>query len=128
MHLPKYGTRWRRLHPEVVEMVWQMFGKAGVDLFASDASTHCQLWFSQAERSSLLGQDKLAHPWPDLVPIPLLLPTLHRIDRCNHLVLLIAPYWPVKLALSRHCITVSDAFRKSDALFVCYGGHRKCVI
>ncbi|KAE8299768.1 hypothetical protein D5F01_LYC02185 [Larimichthys crocea] len=62
-----------RLDPEVVQMVWERFGRADVDLFASVVLTHCPLWFFLSEPTSLLGQDALAHSWPDrlLVPWPL---------------------------------------------------------
>ncbi len=49
-----------RLNPEVVQMIWHRFGRANVDLFASEESTHCLLWFSWTEKSSTLGQDALA--------------------------------------------------------------------
>ncbi|KAL0159183.1 hypothetical protein M9458_042908, partial [Cirrhinus mrigala] len=45
------SEEWR-LNPEVVEMIWQRFGRAGLDLFASEASTQCPLWFSLAEEST----------------------------------------------------------------------------
>lgn len=40
---------------------------AEVDLFASEALTHCPLWFSWTKKSNLLGQNVLAHTWPDLL-------------------------------------------------------------
>ena len=69
-----------RLHPEVVDSMWGIFGRAEVDLFASEESTHCPLWFSWTEATSPLGQDALAHVWPDrplyaFPPLPLILPT-----------------------------------------------------
>ncbi|XP_062372037.1 uncharacterized protein LOC134059609 [Sardina pilchardus] len=88
-----------RLHPEVVLNIWGMFGRARVDLFASEESTHCPLWFSWTEESSLLGQDALAHDWPEVLlyafpPIPLILPTLQRVLQQGHRLLLVAPFWP----------------------------------
>ncbi|XP_077367945.1 uncharacterized protein LOC144013224 [Festucalex cinctus] len=53
------------LHPEVVRMIWSSFGTAEVDLFASEDSTHCPLWFSLSETTSPLGLDALAQPWPE---------------------------------------------------------------
>ncbi len=41
-----------RLHPEVVELIWKEFGQAQVDLFVSQETSHCPLWFS------------LTHPTP----------------------------------------------------------------
>ena len=66
-----------RLHPEVVQAIWQQYGRAEVDLFASRDSTHCLLWFSLEETMSPLGQDALAHEWPQQLlyafpPLPLI--------------------------------------------------------
>ncbi|XP_059894386.1 uncharacterized protein LOC132447566, partial [Gadus macrocephalus] len=88
-----------RLHPEVVGMIWDRYGRAVADLFASEETTHCPLWFSLTERTSPLGQDALAHAWPDSLlyafpPIPLLLATLDRVQRGCHSLLLVAPHWP----------------------------------
>ncbi|KAA0706456.1 hypothetical protein E1301_Tti022950 [Triplophysa tibetana] len=63
-HKPLSGE-WS-LNPEVVELIWQCFGSAEVDLFASAMSAQCPLWFSLAERSSPVWQDALAQDWPDL--------------------------------------------------------------
>lgn len=88
-----------RLNPVVVQMIWERNGVAQVDLFASRSTTHCLQWFSLSEPDSPLGQDALAHPWPDCLlyafpPLPLLMTTLHRIAQSNHRVLLVAPFWP----------------------------------
>ena len=95
-----------RLNPSVVLEVWERFGRAEVDLFASEASTHCPQWFSLSEPSSPLGQDALAHPWPRgllyaFPPLPLLTLTLHRIATDGHTVLLVAPYWPGRVWFPR---------------------------
>lgn len=45
-----------RLHPQVVQLIWEQFGDAHVDLFASECSTHCPLWFSLPETSAPLGR------------------------------------------------------------------------
>ena len=88
-----------RLHPEVVEEIWHKYDTAEVDLFASQSSTHCPLWFSLQETTSPLGQDALAHPWPDSLlyafpPFSLIAATLHRVQQSNHRLLLVAPNWP----------------------------------
>ena len=90
-----------RLHPEVVELIWGVFGRAEVDLFASRASTYCPLWFSWMEEDSPLGQDALGHEWPSVFlyafpPLPLILPTLQRVLLRGHRPLLVAPFWPVR--------------------------------
>ena len=88
-----------RLHPEVILNIWDVFGRAEVDLFATKESTHCPLWFSWTEESSPLGQDALAHDWPEgllyaFPPIPLIFPTLQRVLQQGHRLLLVAPFWP----------------------------------
>ncbi|XP_067303184.1 cell adhesion molecule Dscam1-like [Pseudorasbora parva] len=35
-----------RLHPQVVQLIWDQFGAAQVDLFASSDSNHCQWYYS----------------------------------------------------------------------------------
>ncbi|KAK5895026.1 hypothetical protein CesoFtcFv8_011655 [Champsocephalus esox] len=70
-----------------------------VDLFASEESRHCPLWFSWTEVTSPLGQDALAHDWPDTLlyafpPLPLILQTLQRVLTQGHRLLLVAPRWP----------------------------------
>ncbi|KAI2657489.1 Transposon Ty3-G Gag-Pol polyprotein [Labeo rohita] len=55
------GGEWR-LHPQSVQLIWDRFGQAQVDLFATPESTHCQLWYGLTEAP--LGIDALAHSWP----------------------------------------------------------------
>ncbi|XP_056269652.1 uncharacterized protein LOC130193228 [Pseudoliparis swirei] len=98
-HRPPPGE-WR-LHPEVVQSIWGLFGRARVDLFASETSTHCSHWFSLRERTSPLGQDALAHTWPGgllyaFPPIPLILPTLLMVLQQGYSLLLVAPRWPAR--------------------------------
>lgn len=57
-----------RLHSQNVNMIWNIFGRAEVDLFASAANTHFPLFFSVTEPSTL-GVDVLSHPWFLLVNI-----------------------------------------------------------
>lgn len=97
---PRPGE-WR-LHPEVVENIWVMFGRAEVDLFASRETTHCPRWFSLADSTSPLGQDALAHDWPRTLlyafpPFPLVFPTLTRVLQEGHKLLLVAPFWPARV-------------------------------
>ena len=96
-HKPPPGE-WQ-LHHEVVGGIWDRFGRAEVDLFASEEPTHCPLWFSWTEDSSPLGQDALAHEWPRVLlyafpPLPLIWPTLQRVLQRGHKLLLVAPFWP----------------------------------
>ena len=109
-----------RLHPEVVEEIWRLYGRAEVDLFASASTAHCPLWFSLMETSSPLGQDALAHPWPDVLlyafpPFPLISLTLHRVRRYNHRLLLVAPKWPGRPWFSMlHSLCCSSPWRLPD--------------
>lgn len=87
-----------RLNPVVVLAIWERFGRAEVDLFACQESTHCPLWFS-VHGPSPLGQDALAHAWPRRLlyafpPLPLMVQTLHRVMVDSHSLLLVAPRWP----------------------------------
>lgn len=45
-----------RLHPKAIQLIWSRFSE---DLFASQESTHCRLWYSLTE--DLLGSDTFAH-------------------------------------------------------------------
>ncbi|XP_037537940.1 uncharacterized protein LOC119414894 [Nematolebias whitei] len=88
-----------RLHPEVVRVIWERYGMAPVDLFASQETTHCPLWFSRAGSASPLGQNTLAHNWSRVLlyafpPLPLIDPTLLRVLQEGYQVLLVAPIWP----------------------------------
>ncbi|XDV20045.1 hypothetical protein PO909_025427 [Leuciscus waleckii] len=51
-----------RLHPQTVQLIWDPFGAAQIDLFASPDSSHCQLFYFLTKGT--LGMDALAHSWP----------------------------------------------------------------
>lgn len=53
----------QRLHPQVVEMIWDQFGVAHVDLFTSESTNHGPLWFSLVETSAPLRMDAFANIW-----------------------------------------------------------------
>ena len=53
-----------RLHPEVVSKIWDCFGTAIADLFASMEAAHCPLFFSIGRDNPTLGTDAMAHQWP----------------------------------------------------------------
>ena len=79
---PLFGE-WK-LHPQVVSQLWQRYGRAVVDLFASRENAHCQLYFSLTEDDAPLGVDALAHLWPNVLlyafpPLSLFSPTLTRV-------------------------------------------------
>ncbi len=98
--LSRQGLRpgeWR-LHAEVVELIWKEFGQAQVDLFASQETSHCPLWFSLTHPAPL-GLDAMVQMWPKLrlyafSPIALLPGVLERVCQDRVLLLLISPRWP----------------------------------
>ncbi len=82
------------LNRQTVSQIWDLFGKAEVDLFASQESSQCPLWFSLSFPTTL-GIDAFAHPWPNVSlyafpPIKLIPAVLCRVNS----LLLIAPFWP----------------------------------
>ncbi|XP_049326792.1 uncharacterized protein LOC125787056 [Astyanax mexicanus] len=96
---PLYGD-WG-LHPQVVMQLWQRYGQAAVDLFASRENAQCPLYFSLWDENAPLGVDALAHPWPNILlyafpPLSLISPTLTRVREQRLSLILIAPHWPLK--------------------------------
>ncbi|KAL6475051.1 hypothetical protein MHYP_G00160910 [Metynnis hypsauchen] len=90
-----------RLHPQVVAQLWQRYGQAALDLFASREKAHCPLYFSLLDGNAPLGVDALAHPWPNILlyafpPLSLISPTLVRVRDQGLSLILIAPHWPSK--------------------------------
>ncbi len=71
------------LHPRTVRMIWKIFGKAEVDLFASKDSSHCPTYYSKV-------RDTLAQPSSMHSLIP---QVIRRIREQGHKVLLVAPLW-----------------------------------
>ncbi|XP_066575402.1 uncharacterized protein LOC136764922 isoform X1 [Amia ocellicauda] len=57
------SSEWRLNH-QVVEQIWKRLGRARVDLFATQAMTHCPMWFSLETGGGPLGVDAFAHPLP----------------------------------------------------------------
>ncbi|XP_032365670.1 uncharacterized protein LOC116682766 [Etheostoma spectabile] len=104
--LSRQGLRpgeWR-LHPEVVESLCARFGPMDVDLFASQESTHCPLWFSLTPPAPL-GLDAMVREWPRLrlyafPPVALLPGILERVRREGICLLLVAPFWPTRVWFS----------------------------
>ncbi len=80
------------LHPLAVPRIWEIFGKARVDLFASKDNSHCPIFFLPGARM----------PWPTngsafllyaLLPVALLPQLLRRVREQWHKLILIAPLW-----------------------------------
>ncbi len=53
------------LNHQTVSQIWDLFGKAEVELFASQESSQCPLWFSLSFPTTL-GIDAFAYPWPNV--------------------------------------------------------------
>ncbi len=86
------------LNRQTVSQIWDLFSEAEVDLFASQESSQCPLWFSLSFPTTL-GIDAFAHPWPNVSlyafpPIKLILAVLCRVKVSGARLLLIAPFWP----------------------------------
>jgi hypothetical protein len=86
------------LNRQTVALIWEVFGKAEVDLFASQESSQCPLWFSLSPPAPL-GIDAFAHPWPmqklyAFPPIKLIQAVLSRVRESGVRLLLVAPFWP----------------------------------
>ncbi|XP_076746637.1 uncharacterized protein LOC112431703 [Maylandia zebra] len=90
-----------RLHPSIVAQIWDLFGEAQIDLFASRVNAHCPLYFSIIDHDAPLGLDALAHQWPDVLlyafpPVEMISPILERVRRHSLSLILVAPWWPAK--------------------------------
>lgn len=86
-----------RLHPQTINMIWNLFGKAEIDLFASQENTHCPLYFSLT--ASPLGGDALSSRWPKgrkygFPPVKLMPLVLQKIREERCALILVAPKWP----------------------------------
>ncbi len=86
-----------RLHPESVRMIWNLYGEAEVDLFATSKNAHCPSFFSLSH--SPLEGDALTARWPTarlyaFPPIKILPLVLCKIREERASVILIAPNWP----------------------------------
>ncbi len=93
---PIFWYKWR-LHTESDRMIWNRYGRAVVDLFATSENTHCPRFFSLSH-SPLVG-DALTSHWPAaklyaFPPIKILPLVLCKIREERASVLLIAPNWP----------------------------------
>ncbi|XP_051946656.1 uncharacterized protein LOC127618313 [Xyrauchen texanus] len=87
----QYSPREWSLHAQTVQTLWRIFGRAEIDLFASEENSHCPIFFSKSE-------DALAQDWPNrplyaFPPVSLLPQVMQRIRETRHSVLLIAPRW-----------------------------------
>ncbi len=94
-----------KLHPEVVSQIWERFYEAEVDLFASQETAQCPLYFSLTPPAPL-GLDAMAHTWWPrrglyaFPPIALLPGVLAKVHQRESRLLLIAPRWLTRIWFS----------------------------
>ncbi len=75
----------------MVQRIWEIFGKAEVDLFDSEDNSHCPTYYSEV-------RDALDHDWSNLClnafpPIALIPQVIRQIKQQGHKVLLVSPLW-----------------------------------
>ena len=92
------------LNPLIVEMIWERFGVAEVDLFASRKNAKCGLWFSlYPSDDPPLGVNAMGMaPWPQALlyafpPVELIPAVVDRIRGTGASVILVAPTNPGSL-------------------------------
>ncbi len=79
------------LHPQTVQMIWSVYGKAEVDLFASKDNCHCPIYFS-------IQRDALAQDWPNthlyaFPPIALIPRVIRQVRETKCSLLLVVLLW-----------------------------------
>ncbi len=79
------------LHPLAVQIIWEVYGRARVDLFASEDNSHCPIFLQRARMP-------WPYEWPNLPlysfpPIALLPQVLRRVREQWHKLILIASLW-----------------------------------
>ncbi len=92
------------LHTEVVKQIWRVFGQVQVDLFATQETAQCLLWYSLVHPAPL-GLDAMVQTWPRLrlytfPPIALLPGVLERVCRDGVRLLLVALFQPGRVWFS----------------------------
>ena len=93
-----HADNWS-LNPLIVAMIWERFGVAQVDLFASKANYKCPLWYSMSPSDEApLGVNALGpDPWPGKLlyafpPYSRLFDLMCRFERSGGRLILVAPY------------------------------------
>ncbi len=86
-----------RLHPESIRMIWTLYGRVEVDLFAMSEKAHCPLFFSLSH--SPLEGDVLTSRWPAarlyvFPPIKILPLVLRKLKEERASLILITPNLP----------------------------------
>ena len=93
-----HADNWS-LNPGIVAMLWQRFGVAQVDLFASKSNYKCPLWYSMSTSDlAPMGTNALGlDPWPEgllyaFPPYSLLFDRMVRSEHTGGRLILVAPY------------------------------------
>ncbi len=86
------------LNRQTVVQIWDLFGEVEVNLFATQESSQCPLWFSLSSPAPL-SIEAFAHPWPNVrlyafPPVKLNPAVLCRVKKSGVRLLLIALFWP----------------------------------
>ena len=92
-------SRGGPLPGNIVQATWGRFGRAQVDLFASQETTHCPWWYSMIGPQGHIGGGcpsihMAPRPSVRFPPLPLLPAVLARVRMFQARVLLVAPDWP----------------------------------
>ncbi len=92
------------VEPSDSGQIWDLFGEAKVDLFASQESSQYPLWFSLSSPAAL-GIDTFAYPWPNarlyvFPPVKQNPAVLCRVKESGVRLLLVAPFWPSQMWFS----------------------------
>ena len=93
-----HADNWS-LNPAIVAMIWERFGVAQVDLFASRSNYKCPLWYSMNPMDlAPLGTNALGpDPWPEgllyaFPPYDRLYDLMVRFEHSGGRLILVAPY------------------------------------
>ncbi len=64
-----------RVHPQVAQMIWNVVGRAEVDLFALEDNSLCPVYFLRGKRSLV---PQVAQQWPVCLPYDCPAPSCHQ--------------------------------------------------
>ena len=92
-----FRKEWR-LHPWVFAQIWERFGRADVDLYASRENVQCSLLFLMRDPSAPFGMEALVHQWLWTLlyafpPVVLIQPMFERVRRKGLSLILVSPRW-----------------------------------
>ena len=95
------GSEWT-LHSDLCQMVWRLWGRPHIDMFATRLTTRLPTYVSALPDPEAWATDAFSVPWNRLwiyafPPFALLRRVINRIRAAQHLeVILIAPWWPAR--------------------------------